>query len=148
MTKCSICGRPLTNPTSVAKGVGPICGARNYSGRIRARHGSYLGGWTEIEAWEHVNNPCYSCKLFIFPNTEETQEGGRVVTHKHLQKLFHLSAIGGFCKKLQILVDGNTIGDKRECGRTGYLKRKTSSEQPSGGILVGKRQIRINFETP
>lgn len=137
MSSCRICGRPLSNPASVASGIGPICGSRNYRGRISLRFGSSLGGWTEIEAWEKVNHPCYSCKFFEFPtkgNEIETPKNFRVEMHGLVQE-FPKDAIGGFCKKVIELVDGNLINEGTACGGRDFITRRKTGELPEIGLL-------------
>jgi len=34
-TRCRICGRLLTNPKSVERGIGPVCWARLKAGQIK-----------------------------------------------------------------------------------------------------------------
>jgi hypothetical protein len=146
---CGICGRPLSAPASIAAGVGPICGGRNYKGRIRDRHSSSLGGWKSLEAWEHVNEPCYTCKFFQVPGKDgeiTLESGDRFVRMEGLEQVFSAQAIGGFCKKLDDLVDGNLINEERGCMGDLYRARKPKEEMPQTGILqVGEQQLVVGF---
>lgn len=140
MSKCRICGRPLTARSSVATGVGPVCAGRGYQGRIRARFGSGLGGWSEIEEWEKVNHPCYSCKLFEFPHKDNEiiiPDGYRVEMHG-VKADFDKNGIGGFCRNFLELVDGNLINEKCACKGSEYIARKKEDEQPQVGLLHGR----------
>lgn len=120
MSNCSICGRALSNPASIAAGVGPICGGRGYRNRIAGRFGNPRWGWSEIAEWEVVNHPCYSCKHFRFPNKGKEltlEDGNRRVsfpakdpytgkrplnraTGREEIKTFPPKAIGGLCRYL------------------------------------------------
>jgi len=137
MASCAICGRALTSPASMAKGVGPICGGRFYMGRIMNRFGHSGYGWSTHAEWEKVNEPCYSCAHFTIPGKgEEVKKGKeRIVTMKNRTKAFDLNAIGGYCSALKQLVDGNTISEKTACEGTGYVARKPDEEQPEVGLL-------------
>ena len=146
MSNCAICGRPLTNTASVARGVGPICGGRAYMGRIMNRFGASGYGWSTHAEWEKVNNPCYSCRQFTIPGKEEEtrQKGERMVAMMGRRRTFDLNAIGGYCAVLKTLVDGNQINQQTECQGAGYSCRKAADEQPAIGLLqLGKGQYQL-----
>ena len=145
MSKCAICGRALSNPQSVARGVGPVCGGRMYVSRIRSRYGSCIGGWSAIEEWEKVNCPCYSCKLFEFPakgQEVKTEDGFRVIIHG-LSFDFSKDAIGGYCKAYKVLVDGNLINEHTWCKGKLFIRRKSEEETPKVGLLRNRNQIEL-----
>lgn len=142
---CQICGRGLSDPKSVAAGVGPICGNRGYTGRVQNRHGSSLGGWSNLGEWEVVNHPCYSCKAFCLPKKDDEKpvDGGFLVRYQERDQpeqieFFGDNAIGGYCRKFEELVDGNQIGDNTACNGSLYTPRKTPDQMPKTGILVNR----------
>lgn len=139
MASCSICGRPLTNPTSIRAGVGPICGKRNYTQRVASRWcGS--NGWESIEEWEAVNYPCYTCSHFsVPPEGGETDMPGGFKCVKMQEKvfLFEPEAIGGHCSVLDRLVDGNTIQLDVACGGIEFNRRASKKE-----TMPGKGRLR------
>lgn len=122
---CQICGRALSSPESISAGVGPICGGRNYKGRISSRHqGGY--GWTNIQEWEAHNEPCYTCIHFQLPGKEQEIEDGDefLVFMQGMAESFPADSIGGHCKKLKNLCDGNAIRRKAACHGEHYEKRE------------------------
>jgi hypothetical protein len=105
-----------------------------------ARFGSSLGGWSEIEEWEKVNSPCYSCKNFEFPikgQEKKTPDGYRVEMHSDVGS-FEKNSIGGWCKALRVLVDGNLVKNESACAGCYFQTRKKESEQPQVGLLIGR----------
>lgn len=147
MASCMICGRELSNPVSIRRGVGPVCAGRNYRSRIFQRHGSISGGWNKIEEWETVNKPCYSCKFFSVPpkGGEIELEVSWLVRFHGLEKEFPPSAIGGYCSVLMSLVDGNQTHEDTDCQGNYYLRRSDEPPLEKGNLNVGNRQLEINF---
>lgn len=145
MSTCAICGRTLTNPASIAAGVGPICGSRNYLGRIQSRYGVGKGGWTSLSEWEAYNHPCISCEKFKVPpaDCEEQVEAGYKVRVNQLERIFPLNAIGGYCKQLKCLVDGGKIGKEVECKGLGFSRRKSKILPKQGTLILpsGEKQL-------
>lgn len=121
---CQICGRPLTSPESLASGVGPVCGGRGYQSRVSGRHGGK--SWQGMEAFEQECNPCYSCQLFNVPHKDDEQpvDGGFVVTMEQKSRRFGEDAIGGYCKALRMLVDGNLCRQWTQCYGDRFQPRK------------------------
>ena len=149
MSTCAICGRPLTNPASIAAGVGPICGSRSYSSRIFARHGGGMNGWGGIDAWAKVNNPCFKCKHFKFPDAKQEKRVSSTsfeVSMSGCSQRFGANSIGGFCSKNKRLVDGNNIGSDTGCMGIDYEARADNNAVK--GVLHSKgQQILFDFET-
>lgn len=132
---CFICGRSLTNPSSISRGVGPVCGGRDYRGRLSKRHGG-AAGWTSWEAWEVATYPCYTCKNFVIPGSsgEEPLAKGYLVTVYGQTGEFPENSIGGFCLNLSKLVDGACIRAESACRGLGFSRR----EDKKHGILQGE----------
>lgn len=118
---CKICGRRLTNPSSIQRGVGPICG--KFLERIKARHGSSKNG--SIDRFIETANPCFSCAFFEFLTGEdrapynpfniamEYDRSGRIET-------FHYNAIPGRCALHRAPADGNKTGRATLCRGNDY----------------------------
>lgn len=144
--KCQICGRPLSSPASIAAGVGPVCGGRSYTNRVKGRHASFSGGWKDLNAWETVNHPCYSCKWFKVPPKDGEvsyvdRVSGQVCYLARMKKSdpwtrFPPLSIGGHCSQMEQMVDGNQINAATACGGEHYVARKDKSEKPRQGELV------------
>jgi hypothetical protein len=144
-----ICGRELSNPVSIRRGVGPVCAGRNYRNRIFRRYGSISDGWNKIEEWEAVNKPCYSCKFFSVPpkgGEVETDEGWLVRFHG-MEQTFTRNSIGGYCSNFTVrtLVDGNRTNQYTACHGDCYIRRSDEPPLEKGTLNVGNRQLEINF---
>ena len=143
---CSICGRPLTNPSSVARGVGPICGGRQYLSRIYGKWGISGAGWSSIGEWETVNYPCYTCKNFQVPSKEvRTKDGWEITANGQQSTIKGQYAIGGYCKALQAIVDGNQINTAVACKGLDYHRRSDKPILKDGSLVTPTGQILIPF---
>lgn len=141
---CAICGRPLSNPQSLARGIGPVCAGRGYGQRIFARHGCAVGGWTTFDAFHVVNTPCYSCKYFQFPVQETPLEGGGWQVEMKggkKAKTTDSSAILGYCGQLKRCVNGNTIRTRTACGGQKYVAREVLEEVVEGRLRLGDEEF-------
>lgn len=148
MTNCAICGRTLTNPASISRGVGPICGERNYLSRVYARHGLRGRGWSSIAEWETVNYPCYSCKHFIVPHSgaeSSTADGLKVTIYGQERTFTDKTAMGGWCKVAKAIVDGNQINTEVDCNGLEYQRRDNKPRLREGHLVTPTGQILIPF---
>lgn len=147
---CSVCGRPLINPASVAAGVGPICGGRSYTSRISARHSSRMGGWGGRDAWESYNRPCYTCTQFVFPKEGEEREIGdgflvymTVDGQRYVETFDDLTAIGGYCKAVSFLIDANVTCANSFCGGDSYQRREDKKKAMEALISTPSGQLSV-----
>lgn len=148
MIPCAICGRPLTNPASIAAGVGPICAGRSYVSRIYQRFGAQ-SGWGGIQEWAKVNNPCFKCKHFKFPDAKQEKRVSvkeyEVSMDGNTQRL-SATSIGGCCTKHNRLVDGNTINSDTSCLGIDHESRPDNAAAV-GLLSTSKGMLRLDFET-
>ena len=69
-SKCGICGRPLSNPVSMTRGIGPIC-ARKHVNQEETQVGEFSDGYIDHPYWDKI----------ILQRDAGRMEGGRVFTN-------------------------------------------------------------------
>lgn len=82
---CGICGRPLSNPASVAAGVGPICGGKHGRPTGLPKADPDMGEWGDIFRYAGYGNCDCHCYIKVHGNavicTEAPENTGTSVTN-------------------------------------------------------------------
>ena len=123
MAKCNVCGRPLTDPVSIARGTGPVCSGTASNGRTSQRARRYQNkvkrgrAYASRRPFSIPSQPIIPILADEYRNEWWFTRAGIMLTHEEL---------GRYLKKKRLVV----IEEKKKRP----APNQTASAAPEGAI--------------
>lgn len=128
--QCVVCGKVLNQPIAKPRNLCKRCEERDYWGRIAKRH--LITNVESLKRFELYYFPCFCCSHFRFAITETPDMFQTFVCtySKTIEERFIFPDIGGYCVKLNCMVDGNKALLSKECHNKHFKLSNKKKVQP------------------